>query len=64
MWQKFKGINSLIYCLILVRSRLVIQPCKVEEFQDMIDAIGAYGLNLPAPTYHEIRVPLLNKEVD
>jgi len=50
--------------LILVRSRLVIQPCKVEEFQDMIDAIGAYGLNLPAPTYHEIRVPLLNKEVD
>jgi len=30
----------------------------------MIDAIGAYGPNLPAPTYHEIRGPLLNKEVE
>jgi len=30
----------------------------------MIDAIGAYGPNLSAPTYHEIRVPLLNKEVE
>jgi len=30
----------------------------------MIDAIGAYGPNLPSPTYYEIIVPLLNKEVD
>lgn len=30
----------------------------------MIAAIGAYGPNLPAPTYHEIRVPLLNKEIE
>ncbi|XP_027905788.1 uncharacterized protein LOC114165342 [Vigna unguiculata] len=37
---------------------------KLKSFQDMIDAIGAYGPNLPAPSYHEIRVPLLNKEVE
>ncbi|KAL9317320.1 hypothetical protein ACSQ67_013837 [Phaseolus vulgaris] len=30
----------------------------------MIDAIGAYGPNLPTPSYHEIRVPLLDKEVE
>jgi len=30
----------------------------------MIDAIGAYGHNLRAPTYLEIRLQLLNKEVD
>ncbi|KAL9330705.1 hypothetical protein ACSQ67_000315 [Phaseolus vulgaris] len=34
------------------------------SFQDMIDVIGAYGPNLPTPSYHEIRVPLLNKEVE
>ena len=30
----------------------------------MIDVIGAYEPNLPAPTYHDIRVQLLNKEVE
>jgi len=29
----------------------------------MIDAIGACGSDLPVPSYHEIRVPFLNKEV-
>jgi len=31
----------------------------LKSFQDMIDVIGAYGPNLPAHSYHEIRVPLL-----
>jgi len=35
---------------------------RLKSFQDMIDAIGAYGPNLPTPSYHEISVPLLNKE--
>jgi len=30
----------------------------------MIDAIGTYEPNLSAPTYHEIRVPLVSKEVE
>jgi len=30
----------------------------------MIDVVDAYGPNLPAHIYHEIRVPLLNKEVE
>jgi len=37
---------------------------KLKSFQDMIDAISAYGPNLPIPSYNEIRVPLLNKEVE
>ena len=37
---------------------------RLKSFQDMIDVIGAYGPNLPTPSYHEIRVPLLNKEVE
>jgi len=30
--DKFKDINSSIYCSILVPSRLIIQPCMIEEF--------------------------------
>ena len=30
--DKFKCMSSSIYCLILVQSWLVIQPCKIEEF--------------------------------
>jgi len=30
----------------------------------MIDVVGAYRPNSLAPTYHDIRVPLLNKEVE
>ncbi|XP_057791194.1 uncharacterized protein LOC131008327 [Salvia miltiorrhiza] len=37
---------------------------KLDAFQNMIEAIGAFGRNLPAPSYHSIRVPLLNKELE
>jgi len=37
---------------------------KLNSFQDMIDAIAAYGPNLPAPSYHDSRFPLLNKEME
>ncbi|KAI8547423.1 hypothetical protein RHMOL_Rhmol07G0194400 [Rhododendron molle] len=30
----------------------------------MIEAIGQYGPGLLQPTYHQVRVPLLKKEVD
>jgi len=29
-----------------------------------IDVIGVYGPNLPTPSFHEIRVPLLNMKVE
>lgn len=37
---------------------------KLKSFQDMLSAVGAYGPNLPAPSYHDIRVPLLKKELE
>ena len=30
----------------------------------MLGAIGSVGSNLLAPSYHDIRVPLLNKELE
>ncbi|KAL3628258.1 hypothetical protein CASFOL_027304 [Castilleja foliolosa] len=37
---------------------------KLESFCDMIAAIGSFGPHLPPPSYHDIRVPLLQKEVE
>jgi len=46
------------------RTGLSFNFVRLKSFQNMIDAIGVYGPNLSAPTYHEIRFPLLNKKVD
>ncbi|VFQ97712.1 unnamed protein product [Cuscuta campestris] len=35
-----------------------------ESFQDMIDAIGKHGPGMRAPSLHEVRGPLLKKEVE
>ncbi|XP_074329778.1 uncharacterized protein LOC141667260 [Apium graveolens] len=34
------------------------------SFDTAIEAIGQYGSGMKPPTYHEVRVPLLKKEVD
>lgn len=33
-------------------------------FKDMVEAIGAYGKHLPVPSLHDIRGPLLSKELE
>ncbi|XP_027357050.1 uncharacterized protein LOC113866362 [Abrus precatorius] len=37
---------------------------KMKSFQEMLTVVGAFGPNLPAPSYHDIRVPLLKKELE
>ncbi|XP_020229380.1 uncharacterized protein LOC109810351 [Cajanus cajan] len=37
---------------------------KLESFHDMVAAIGSFGPHLRPPSYHEIRVPLLQKEME
>ncbi|XP_070003147.1 uncharacterized protein [Nicotiana sylvestris] len=36
---------------------------RLKSFKDAVEAIGSYGPNLKPPIYHELRVPLLRKEV-
>jgi len=37
---------------------------KLKSFENMVVAIGQYGPHLPIPSYHDIRVSLLKKEVE
>ncbi|KAH1221145.1 hypothetical protein GmHk_12G034635 [Glycine max] len=37
---------------------------KLKSFENMVAAIGQYGPHLPIPSYHDIKVPLLKKEVE
>ncbi|WVZ04027.1 hypothetical protein V8G54_024833 [Vigna mungo] len=62
-----KNLKSPVHryiALFLYQAGLSFNLVRLKNFLDMIDAIGAYGRNLPTPTCHEIRVPLLSKEVD
>jgi len=62
--DKFKASIHQYIARFLYQASLSFNLVKLKSFQDMIDAIGAYESNLPAPSYHEIRAPLLNKEVE
>ncbi|KAL5190703.1 hypothetical protein HKD37_04G010081 [Glycine soja] len=37
---------------------------KLKSFENMVASIGQYGPHLSIPSYHDIRVPLLKKEVE
>ncbi|KAL5127931.1 hypothetical protein HKD37_14G040273 [Glycine soja] len=37
---------------------------KLKSFENMVATISQYGPHLPIPSYHDIRVPLLKKEVE
>ncbi|KAG4940713.1 hypothetical protein JHK82_044389 [Glycine max] len=37
---------------------------KLKSFENMVATIGQYGPHLPIPSYHDIKVPLLKKEVE
>ena len=37
---------------------------KLQSFHDMLAAVGSFGPHLRPPSYHEIRVPLLQKELE
>ncbi|KAJ1395980.1 Zinc finger, BED-type [Sesbania bispinosa] len=50
-----------------LRQTIIREACDKEakaSFQEMVTAIGSYGPHLPVPSYHDIRVPLLNKELE
>ena len=36
---------------------------RLDEFKWAIETIGQYGPNMKPPSYHELRVPILKKEV-
>nr|XP_018686228.1 PREDICTED: uncharacterized protein LOC103993628 [Musa acuminata subsp. malaccensis] len=41
-----------------------INACHLDSFKEMIEAIGRYGPKLRPPSYHELRCPLLKKELE
>ena len=43
---------------------IAFNVANLDCFKDMIAAVGQYGPHLKPPSYHELRVPLLNNEVD
>lgn len=46
------------------RNGIAFNVAKSKSFKLMIEAIGSYGPHLKPPSYHELRVPLLKKELE
>lgn len=45
-------------------ARLFYNAARLDAFKVAVEAIGQYGPGLKPPSYHELRVPLLKKELD
>ncbi|XP_042051749.1 uncharacterized protein LOC121797083 [Salvia splendens] len=43
---------------------LSFNAIRLPYFDRMVQSIGEFGKNLPVPSYHDIRVPLLHKEME
>ena len=46
------------------RNSIPFNVVRTKSFKLMIEAIGNYGPHLKVPSYHEMRVPLLKKELE
>lgn len=46
------------------RAGIPLNAVRYKEFDLMIDSIGRHGSDLKPPSFHEMRVPLLRKEVE
>ncbi|XP_059635849.1 uncharacterized protein LOC132278033 [Cornus florida] len=43
---------------------IAFNAVKYDSFAEVVEAIGQYGPGMKPPSYHEVRVPLLRKELD
>ena len=41
----------------------LLKAVNYDSFGPVIEAIGQYGAGMEPPPYHEVRVPLLKKEI-
>ena len=43
---------------------ILFSVVKHDSFQVFIEVVGQHGPGMKAPSYHEVRVPLLKQEVE
>ncbi|XP_027193035.1 uncharacterized protein [Cicer arietinum] len=50
--------------LFFYTNEIAFNVARSKSFKLMLEAVGNYGLHLKPPSYHELRVPLLEKELE
>lgn len=58
--EKLKKIAWKKFAIWAYAVGLPFNAVRDENFQDVVNAIGDYGRGMPAPSYHNLRVTLLN----
>ncbi|XP_014617058.2 uncharacterized protein [Glycine max] len=62
--DEFEDSCNAIALAAKTKAGLSFNLIKLKCFENMVVAIGQYGPHLPIPSYHDIRVSLLKKEVE
>ncbi|XP_059664281.1 uncharacterized protein LOC132310058 [Cornus florida] len=62
--KKLRGRACATFARWMYDAGIAFNTIKYDSFAEVIEAIGHYGPGMKPPSYHEVRVPLLRKELD
>ena len=62
--KKSKDTTVQYIACFFFRNGIPLNLARSISFKLMIGTIGSYGTHLKPPSYHELRVPLLKKELE
>lgn len=61
--KEMRGRTIQTIAAFFYRAGIAFNVANMDSFKEMISAVGNYGPHLKPPSYHELRVPLLQNEV-
>ncbi|WOL10779.1 hypothetical protein Cni_G19538 [Canna indica] len=59
-----RAMTIQYFSRFLYQAEIPFNVTRLDSFKCMVEAIGQYGPNLKPPSYHEVRVTCLKKEVE
>ncbi|XP_059658800.1 uncharacterized protein LOC132305137 [Cornus florida] len=62
--KELRGRACAAFARWMYDAGIAFNAVKYDSFAEVVEAIGQYGPGMKPPSYHEVRVPLLRKELD
>ncbi|XP_059632352.1 uncharacterized protein LOC132274986 [Cornus florida] len=62
--KELRGRACAAFARWMYDAGIAFNDVKYDSFAEVVETIGQYGPGIKPPSYHEVRVPLLRKELD
>ncbi|KAK4283950.1 hypothetical protein QN277_000847 [Acacia crassicarpa] len=62
--KEVRDLTCQFIARFFYRNGIAFNVARTKSFKLMVEAIGNYGKHLKPPSYHELRVPFLKKEIE